>query len=693
MCVNRLLTGLLLLFFTVSLYGSEAEEIRARMTRQTGKVRLASLARLCEISQETGDYDEQWRTLDDYLREARRQGDTHEESDARKMRMILFYNANQNDSVYRYARGDIDFMRSSKEWNSAYRVWSFLVNTYVYGDSVTIGLKEGERMYEDALKRKDDFGMGLAYFSMGNAYFNMNNMEEATGAYQKAIDLLMTQKPVPMELSNLFSSQCDVLEQTKDYDRLQQLTVQWKNYLKQMHKDWNIPEDYAGTTHMWAYYYIGCAQAALGKGQLENGSKLLEQARTYILTEDDDTYRSWLYYDIRLHMLRGDYQEALAYSDQLMRMLEDLGDMAELGRVKQQRAEILTSLGRDKEAAGLYREIILMKDSINVHDTKSQLAEMNTIYGVEELKMKQAQQLMRSIIIIASIIVLALIIFICFRYRAAKRLQAAHTKLEDTHQQLLVAYDQLEETTTAKERIESDLRIARNIQMGMVPHTFPEREDVDLYASMTPAKEVGGDLYDYLVIGDKLFFCLGDVSGKGVPASLFMAMARNLFHVLAQQQLSPAEIATRLNNTLSEDNESSMFVTMFIGVADLTSGHLDFCNAGHNPPVLLGDGTSEFVEMIPNAPIGLWPGLEYEGEEIADITGRPLFIYTDGLNEAENRQQEQFTDERLLEILEQTPFESSQRTIELLKAEVEKHRDGAEPNDDLTMLCVKVIRQ
>ena len=693
MCVNRLLTGLLLLFFTVSLYGSEAEEIRARMTRQTGKVRLASLARLCEISQETGDYDEQWRTLDDYLREARRQGDTHEESDARKMRMILFYNANQNDSVYRYARGDIDFMRSSKEWNSAYRVWSFLVNTYVYGDSVTIGLKEGERMYEDALKRKDDFGMGLAYFSMGNAYFNMNNMEEATGAYQKAIDLLMTQKPVPMELSNLFSSQCDVLEQTKDYDRLQQLTVQWKNYLKQMHKDWNIPEDYAGTTHMWAYYYIGCAQAALGKGQLENGSKLLEQARTYILTEDDDTYRSWLYYDIRLHMLRGDYQEALAYSDQLMRMLEDLGDMAELGRVKQQRAEILTSLGRDKEAAGLYREIILMKDSINVHDTKSQLAEMNTIYGMEELKMKQAQQLMRSIIIIASIIVLALIIFICFRYRAAKRLQAAHTKLEDTHQQLLVAYDQLEEITTAKERIESDLRIARNIQMGMVPHTFPEREDVDLYASMTPAKEVGGDLYDYLVIGDKLFFCLGDVSGKGVPASLFMAMARNLFHVLAQQQLSPAEIATRLNNTLSEDNESSMFVTMFIGVADLTSGHLDFCNAGHNPPVLLGDGTSEFVEMIPNAPIGLWPGLEYEGEEIADITGRPLFIYTDGLNEAENRQQEQFTDERLLEILEQTPFESSQQTIELLKAEVEKHRDGAEPNDDLTMLCVKVIRQ
>jgi serine phosphatase RsbU (regulator of sigma subunit) len=108
--------------------------------------------------------------------------------------------------------------------------------------------------------------------------------------------------------------------------------------------------------------------------------------------------------------------------------------------------------------------------------------------------------------------------------------------------------------------------------------------------------------------------------------------------------------------------------------------------------VLLHDGTSEFLEMIPNAPIGLWPGMEYEGEEIADISNRPLFVYTDGLNEAENRQQEQFTDERLLEILEKTPFESSKQTIELLRNEVEKHRDGAEPNDDLTMLCVKVIK-
>ena len=226
--------------------------------------------------------------------------------------------------------------------------------------------------------------------------------------------------------------------------------------------------------------------------------------------------------------------------------------------------------------------------------------------------------------------------------------------------------------------------------MGMVPHTFPERPDLDLFAFMKPAKEVGGDLYGYYLTGNKLYIALGDVSGKGVPASLFMAQATRLFRTLAAQGMMPSEICSHINDALSgEDNETSMFVTMFLGLIDLETGHLDFCNAGHNPPVLLKEGRAEFIEMIPNAPIGLWPGLEYEGEEIQDITNCPLFVYTDGLNEAENRQQEQFTDERLLEIMETRPFVSCRQTIEMLRDEVEKHRDGAEPNDDLTMLCVK----
>ena len=156
--------------------------------------------------------------------------------------------------------------------------------------------------------------------------------------------------------------------------------------------------------------------------------------------------------------------------------------------------------------------------------------------------------------------------------------------------------------------------------------------------------------------------------------------------------MMPGEICTNMNDALSgEDNENGMFVTFWLGLLDLQTGHLDFCNAGHNPPVIGGgDNHGDFLEMQPNAPIGLFPGLEYEGEEIETVKGRALFIYTDGLNEAENPLQEQFGDERLLSILRNTHFDSAQQVIESLKAEIEKHRKDAEPNDDLTMMCLRV---
>jgi serine phosphatase RsbU (regulator of sigma subunit) len=257
------------------------------------------------------------------------------------------------------------------------------------------------------------------------------------------------------------------------------------------------------------------------------------------------------------------------------------------------------------------------------------------------------------------LIILFLIIYSFHKRRSTHRLRVAHEKLQ-------VAYDQLEEATAHRERIESELRIARDIQMSMVPNIFPDREGLDIYAKIEPAKEVGGDLYGYLLMGDELYFCLGDVSGKGVPASLFMAQATRLFRTLATQHMMPAEIATRMNAALSEDNDQGMFVTMFIGRIDLASGAMDFCNAGHNPPFLTDAGGGQFLEMLPNAPIGLWPGLEYDGERLEDISGRMLVVYTDGLNEAENRQQEQLGDDRLLDILETMPRCSAKEVINLL---------------------------
>ena len=700
MNLSRLIVSMCLLMATVGVCATKSDDIKKQLEHAQGAERLELLYRLYEQSLDSDDYELKWHCLDSYLKETQHQGDKAEESDARYFRIELFYNNDQNDSVYLYAPDDLAFIHENGSSERFYEAWSCLVNTYVYDGKLTAGLKEAEKMYNQAKENKNDFGSGLACYVMGNAYYNMNNLEEASDVYMRGIDILMQQTPIPLVLAELFSSECDVLEKQGRYADLEKLTIRWSNFLNQLIEENQVSKDNPSMLPNWAYYYIGCAQAALGLGKMEQAEEMLEEARNMITSEDSPRYRAWLFYRIRYLINLEFYPEALLQSDQLVALHEGVGDMAELIRVKQQRAEILTHLGRHAEAAQLYNEMYQINDSINTSDTKRQLAEMNTKYALDEERMKRAEEQMRSIIAIAAIIVLSLAIFLYFRIRSTRRLkkaheslEQAHSKLEETHQQLLTAYDQLEETTAAKERIESDLRIARNIQMSMVPSQFPERDDLDLFASMTPAKEVGGDLYGYLLLGDLLYFCLGDVSGKGVPASLFMAQATRLFRTLAAQKMQPAEIATHINDALSgDDNEQGMFVTMFIGLVDLTTGHLHFCNAGHNPPVLIGNGKTEFIEMIPNLPIGLMPEFEYEGEEIADISNQPLFVYTDGLNEAENREQVQFSDERLLEILETTPFESSKQTIELLASEVEKHRDGADPNDDLTMLCVKVIR-
>ena len=705
MSQNRTILCIALMMVSVFIHGaidSPDVVIQRHLKGKEGKERIIAIGQLYLGSiEEESDLSNQWTYLHELLKETQRQNNKEEEADARNQRIIWFFNNNFADSIFHYTPDDLAFYKRNHQWDKYYQEWSILVSTYIYGGSVKTGLQEAQNMFDDAKDRKDDLGMGLAYYAMGDAYYNQNDLDNAEDAYRKSIGLLMSIKPVPGQVGAIFSSMCDLLEQRGKYTDLHQLTGSWKEYLEKLQKEMNIPPDKMPLATYMTYYYIACAQAGLGLGNQEEASDYLNKARELISSEDDYTFRSWLFFKARLCILQEFYPEALAFNNQRMRLLEASDEHSEILMTLQQRATIMSKLGRYQEAAELYSRMYAINDSVNSYESKQQLAEMNTIWEVDELKMKQAREQMRSIIAIASLIVGGLIIFILFRARAAKRLRKAHeslehahSELEDTHQQLLIAYDQLEETTAAKERIESDLRIARDIQMSMVPDAFPERTDIDIFASMIPAKEVGGDLYGYHLSDDNLYFCLGDVSGKGVPASLFMAQATRLFRTFAAQKMMPAEIATRMNEALSgDDNKRGMFVTMFIGLVDITTGHLDFCNAGHNPPILIGDGSAAFIEMNPNAPIGLWPDMEFEGEEIVDITNRPLFVYSDGLNEAENREQKQFSDERLLEILQTSPFESSEKTIRMLCKEVEKHRDGAEPNDDLTMLCIKIIKE
>ena len=388
------------------------------------------------------------------------------------------------------------------------------------------------------------------------------------------------------------------------------------------------------------------------------------------------------------------YREAADNYRYLDQVLSDMGMEETLDNIQLYMLPKYTSnaeAGRKDSALVAGKRILAVLDSAIIIQKNSTTAEMATIYDTQgkeaEIAHQQAdlaRQRLFSALIALGLVVTFFSVFIFFRYRSAKRLEHAHEKLQQ-------AYDKLEETTAAKERIESELRIARDIQMSMVPNIFPDQEGLDIYAVIEPAKEVGGDLYGYLLIGDKLYFTLGDVSGKGVPASLFMAQATRLFRTLAAQGMLPAEIATRMNAALVEDNEQGMFVTMFLGLADLNTGHLEFCNAGHNPPLMKdASGHWTFLEMVPNAPIGMWPGLQFKEEHVDSIKGMPLLVYTDGLNEAENREQVQFGDDRLIEELNHTTFKNAKEVIDKLMADVKQHRNGAAPNDDMTMMCIKI---
>ena len=440
-------------------------------------------------------------------------------------------------------------------------------------------------------------------------------------------------------------------------------------------------------------------------------NRTTEAAKTYkafLQTEFSKTSTGRIYANDYL-MAAGLYTEAADNYRYLDQMIEDWGlepslDNIQLYLLPKLRANV-EALRKDSVMA-VSLQLCNALDSAIVKRKGDDTAELAIIYETQQKEAQiaiqqaeMARQRMISSLIALALVVAFFSIFIFFRYRSAKRLKHAHQRLEEAHEKLQVAYNQLEETTAAKERIESELRIARDIQMSMVPHQFPLREGLDLHALMTTAKEVGGDLYGYLLEGDKLYFCLGDVSGKGVPASLFMAQATRLFRTMAAQHMMPAEIATHMNMALTENNEQGMFVTMFIGLLDLNSGKLSFCNAGHNPPVLTdapvekgdnGPHPAHFIEMKPNAPIGLWPELEYEGEEIESIMGHPLLVYSDGLTEAENKKQEQFGEERLMNFLCNNHFDCGKDVVEYLKVQVDKFRDGAEVNDDLTLLSLKL---
>ncbi len=571
------------------------------------------------------------------------------------------YSARETDNYFDAVKKVKDATEFSEYQETYYRACSYeAIYMFEYVDR-SKGVQMAHDIYHHAKTNKSNVGMYFATFALGTIREQSGNYGLAEKSFLQALKL--KEKYLPEEsAAPCYLGLCETALHHKDYEEVKEYAR------KTLDEPGVIPMNQITA---WSYKCL----ARYNQGDSIGFEEAYKERATLMAEHGGQGGLFGELINVYQAKNRKQWNLALKRADKLVHQYNRCA----------QKASIYEHMGDYQQALYWQKRTRAVIDSIQSSEARSQMNEFDTELAItyaenetKEQELAKDQTMLAAGGILAAFIITFLSVYLYRSKRHAK-------EMKHKNSELLEAYDKLEETTKAKERIESELRIAREIQKRMLPHVFPRRRDVDLYAMMTPAKEVGGDLYGYALLDNLLYFCVGDVSGKGVPAALYMAEVTRMFRTLVDGKLQPDTIATRLNHALAEDNDQGMFVTMFIGLIDLKSGHMEYCNAGHNPPLLDG----QFMQIESNAPIGLWPEVEFAGEAVDDMHGKTLFVYTDGINEAENIHQEQFGDERLQALLQQDLGDARQ-TSEAIHKAVEEFVGGAEPSDDLTKLCIKM---
>ena len=478
----------------------------------------------------------------------------------------------------------------------------------------------------------------------------------------------------------------------KGYEEGLTWTERMGDLVKEYKELYSDDKDYVDK--QWARFLIFRATSLEGVGRHDEAEKAYEEYRQ---TRFADTREGWTDANDYLTVAQRWEEAADNYYNILEYLQKDLTvyslDNIQRYLLKKYRAHQM--LDQEELVNMTARQICEVLDSAITNNRHLDASELQSIHErdmeIVESEARSARQRQIYTGLVVVLLIIAFTVYTVFRHRANLRLRKAHEKLK-------VAYDQLEETTAQKAAIESDLRIASDIQMGMLPEKFPtraDRDDVQLYASLTPAKEVGGDLFDFYFRDEKLFFCIGDVSGKGVPASLFMAVTRSAFRTVSAHESMPNHIVGSINKTIADMNKNNMFVTLFVGVLDLPTGQMLYCNAGHDAPLLVGAGVGE-LPCDSNIPVGFMPEWEYTLQEAEIYTGTTIFLFTDGLTEAMNVENEEFQMNRINDVAVKALAQQQQephQLIALMTDAVHQFVGDAEQSDDLTMMGIQYIKQ
>lgn len=365
-----------------------------------------------------------------------------QEADQRRNYLSNLYNYDKNDSLIMLVPEHLAFFREHALWSYYYDTWLLLVNTYVFSGKVNTALQEVKRMHQDATTRDHQYGLALADYAMGIAYLNMGYMDEAIDCYRQSLRLIMAMKETPSCTSDVFSYYCDALAAKKNYEEMRNVTAQWKKYLiDEERRSKRI--DTTSYKVWYAYYYLTCAQMHLGLGQLEEAALDIEEVEKRSEGSGDFIPMAILHIRAQLYLQRKDFQKAFEYNTQYYDRLKGYGDISSILIAQEQRAEILSGLGRYGEASQMYKSVYEGTDSLYKRDARTQINELNTLFRVSEMEMEHQLERSRILLFTAIFIAFALAILVGYWYWMNRRLKRKNDELAMMSSQLAVKNEEL----------------------------------------------------------------------------------------------------------------------------------------------------------------------------------------------------------------------------------------------------------
>jgi signal transduction histidine kinase len=408
------------------------------------------------------------RTLDEWMADAHEHEDYWSESVARQNKVVDYYNLAKYDSVRSLGQEAMDFCRDIKGLTRKYfEAWHLIICSYHAQGQYNTAIREGRLMHEEAILKNDLFGQSMAYYNMGNVYYTMRHFRQSVEALEQSVRLLEREDSSESVLLEVYPYYGDALEAQKDYQKLDEMTQEWGKHVEHFGKN---NQNQLDMPPVYANYYIGRTQALLGLGRTGEARQALKEAAKNI---SDSTTFEWLYllyYQAELARRDGRYDEALRLNAERLKMSHVIVDKPTMIPIHLQRADILYSAGRYKEAAEMYKQVYHLDDSMNTMQTREQLNEMNTFFQVDELKVQNAEQQDRYTKIIGVMVILALLVFLVHRYIAARKLKQKNEELARSNAELQLANEKAQDSSKMKSafirNISHEIRTPLNILNG-----------------------------------------------------------------------------------------------------------------------------------------------------------------------------------------------------------------------------------